>query len=362
MKNLKSITVYCLGFHYEWLEEDSGRLSDRIMRRMRHQRRVNTQEYMQLLSLLFTFLKQPQMQSLDIDKCPSTVAYQLIEAFLCTSTSIEQQLTIQVIEESEEENDSDWEEEDEEEEQESTKADIRDVMQGVMPPISQPIPESSTRFKCLDMNMSSGRSIAWLLNLPELKLKSLKFCASYLPLVSPHIDVQVEHVTFDFFSTTGFLIPVILPNHLEKFITSNQALKSLEIVNPTGPSDRWHPNIYPALNHCLSTLSKQGRNLDEIHMKAVGFHFVNPKEFFTIVRDLSQQCGTTLVLTPTSDVCFSEEQVSSLLPALSKEFQGKKIKKIIVKRDPHTVYFNGYDPFAVISNQLQMIADEVIAG
>ena len=149
--------------------------------------------------------------------------YQLIEAFLCTSTSIEQQLTIQVVDENEE---ADRDEDDEEYKNVSTKPDIRDLLEGVMPTISQPIPESSARFKSLIMKMSSVSSIAWLLNLPELKLKSLKFCASYLPLISPHIDVQVEHVTFDFFCLLSkFRKPVILPNHLAKFINSNRALR-----------------------------------------------------------------------------------------------------------------------------------------
>ena len=94
-------------------------------------------------------------------------------------------------------------------------------------------------------------------------------------------------------------------------------------------------------------------------MKSVSFHYYNPNEFLTIVRDLSQQCGTTLVLSPAYNNCFSEEQVSSLLPALSKEFQGKKIKKIIFNKYP---YYGGYDARAVTSSQLQMIADVVIAN
>ena len=137
-----------------------------MMTRMRRERRVNTDEYRELLVTLATLLKQPQMQSLDIDNCPSAEAYQLIEAFLCTSTSIEQKLTIRVVEETKKEKDSEddlentseEDEEEEEKEDESSKAEISDVMKSLMPPFSQPIPESSVKYKCLYMNSTgSGR-------------------------------------------------------------------------------------------------------------------------------------------------------------------------------------------------------------
>ena len=295
-----------LGFHYDWLEHDWGRLSEGMMTRMRRERRVNTDEYRELLVTLATLLKQPQMQSLDIDNCPSAEAYQLIDAFLCTSTSIEQKLTIRVVEETKKEKDSEddlentsEEDEDEEEkEDESSKAEISDVMKSLMPPFSQPIPESSVKYKCLYMN-STGSSNAWLMNLPELKAKRLKLCANYLSLVSPHIDVQVEHIIFCFYTLVTYHKPTILPNHLESFIVSNQALKTVQILNPCGPSV---PDIYPALNHCLSSICRQGRRLEKIYMNNVRFYNDNPKEFLTIVRDLSHQCGTTLVLSPAGNV------------------------------------------------------------
>ena len=359
MHNLKHVTVHHLGSHYDRLEHDWDSLSDRMIRQIRRQRRANFQEYKQLLSLLVRYVKQSQMQSLDIDECPSPEAYQLIEAFLCTSTSIEQQLTIWVVDESDHEKPKATKWAENKEKKEQAQVDFHDLIKdtGLIPPISQPIPESSTQFKCLDMHiMSHSHSFAWLLNLPELKLKRLSFSAHYLPLVSPHIDVQVQHITFNFFGELfGFCNTEIFPNHLEKFITSNQALKSLVIVNPTSESDPWGSRIYPALNHCLSTLCRQGRKLDEIHMKSVDFCCSDPRDFFTIVRDLSQKCGTTLVLSPNTYVFFSEEHVNSLLPALSNEFQGKKIKKVVVTRNPNILCFD------LILSQLQMIADEVIA-
>ena len=75
-------------------------------------------------------------------------------------------------------------------------------------------------------------------------------------------------------------------------------------------------------------------------MKSVDFCCSYPRDFFTIVRDLSQKCGTTLVLSPNTYVFFSEEHVNSLLPALSNEFQGKKIKKVVVTRNPSIFCFD----------------------
>ena len=73
MHNLRSVTVHCLGFHYDYLENDWGRINQETFETIIFQRQptFNTQEYGQLLSLLVTFLKQPQMQSLDIDTCIS---------------------------------------------------------------------------------------------------------------------------------------------------------------------------------------------------------------------------------------------------------------------------------------------------
>ena len=320
MHNLKSVAVHCLGFCHEHMPS----------RCFGSQHRVNTPEYRQLLSSLVAFLKQPQMQSLDIDKCPSPEAYQLIEDFLCTPTSIEQQLRIQVQEE--------------------------ELAGGpLMPPISQPIPESSARFKHLCMDVSSShRSVAWLLNLPELKANSLRFSAQYLPLGSPDIVVQVKHITF--YCSVHLSKPTILPDHLERFIITNQALTTLEMIidTPFGPSHPRCLDIYPALNHCLTNLCRQGKTLEELCMNVFSFKEHNPTEFFTTVRDLSQQCGTTLVLS--GHVLFSEEQLNSLLPALSKEFQEKKIKKIVFKNN-NLRKSDSYVQMCL--NKLRLVADEV---
>ena len=272
---------------------------------------------------LVTFLKQPQFQSLKIVRCPLSMACKLVEAFLTTPTTMEQKLNI---------SDDHFE-------------NTRDAM----PPISQPVPESSAQFKCLELAFSSNQFFAWFYSLSELKLKSLKLYDSRIPSIklSPQAIIQVRNVELLGPNLTS-------PNNLDKFLVSNHALKTLGVLYPDDC-------FYPALNHCLSVLCQQeGRGLEELYMEVNSFQRVNLNEFFTVIRDLSLQFGTTLVLVKSSRYVhhtkfFSEEQVCSMLPDLSSKFQTKKIKRIICKAKADNLEKFKEES----SSSLKLIADHV---
>ena len=123
--------------------------------------------------------------------------------------------------------------------------------------------------------------------------------------------------------------PTIESRHLEKFVISNTALKRLEFTTPVS---MYTPGLLPALNHCLSVLYQQGRGLEEIILNSIQFEDVNHmKEFFIRVRDLSHSYGTTLMLSSENNqlIADSSQEVVSLFEDLGKQFQVKKIKKIV---------------------------------
>ena len=277
--------------------------------------------------LLLSFLQQPQFQSLDIASVPLPVAYKLVVMFLTTPATIEQNLKIRIYE---------YLDEDLYYQDDRKHGFLREIdhvryyfydnyceegccnltLQDPIPPICQPIHESSTRFKRLDVHGSSDRFHAWLLNLSELKLKRLKICADYIHLLSPKMAIQIEHLTL---WITPSLTRKIVLSDLE---ISNLALKTLEITVPPLPRRRNYISTYEERREYMC---EQRRKLGCLHKH------IDPKEFFSFVRELSHKHGTTLVLFPYHVKCFSEEHLRSVLPELSKEFQTKKIKKIICK-------------------------------
>ena len=94
--------------------------------------------------------------------------------------------------------------------------------------------------------------------------------------------------------------------------------------------------------HCLSKLYQQGRGLDELVLESILLDHTDIREFFTTIRHLSHQHGTTLVLTP---IRYREE--SSIFVDLGKEFQETKIKKIVCNMsDRHTDPHSQLDPLA----------------
>ena len=360
LHNLKTVTVNGLGFCYD-------RLSASPETRLEHlgKQNVNSRKYRTLLSTLVDLLKQPQLTSLSITKSPLPEGYELIETFLFIPTSHEQSLEVTAIdyEEFDKEynkiyGDSDKESEDLDDEDESddedekippkrpkTQANAQSLSLPSHPLPSQPLPETNSQFKCLDLGISSSCVYAWLFSLQEIKLKRLVLKTQDITLVPEGLKVQVEHVSFstEIFSSYR---PTISPAHLEIFTISNPALKTLEFSNPV---NECVPGLLSALTHCLNKLNKEQRSLEQLRLNQVNFGYGDPMDFFHAVRDLSQNCGTTLYLSPESYTFFPDFQVDFLLPALEEDFKEKKIKKIVCTMKEN------YTPMPYLA----LIADEI---
>ena len=146
-----------------------------------------------------------------------------------------------------------------------------------------------------------------------------------MALVSADMVIQVEHVVYQARYKPN--MPTIKFAHLEKLVVTNPVLKRLEFRVRDG---RFIAGLLPALNHCLSVLYQQGRGLEEIILSSVQFDDVDDtKEFFILVRDLSHSYGTTLVMSENNRLIDNRWQ--KVIGNLSKQFQEKKIKKIIYK-------------------------------
>ena len=221
---------------------------------------------------------------------------------------------------------------------------------------SHNIPETNAQFKCLDLGHSSSCIHSLLFSLPELKLKKLRMRTQDMTLVLADTAIKVEHVVFSTQTHTSYkLAPVnqISPAHLEKFIISNPVLKRLQFEYPT---DECAPGLIPALIHCLSKLYQQGRGLDELVLDSIKFDDIDIREFFTTMRHLSHQHGTTLVLTPPEKIYYLfpwYEEEASYFVDLGKEFQETKIKKIVCN-----VNYRCADP----RPQLSPLAEEVVVN
>ena len=78
--------------------------------------------------------------------------------------------------------------------------------------------------------------------------------------------------------------------------------------------------------------------MEELVLNSLKFDDVDVciiRDFFTQVRDLSHHYGTTLSLSPAYYQILSwNQERSGLLLDLSKEFQEKKIKKVICNMPP----------------------------
>ena len=374
LHNLKTVTVHGLGFCY-------GSLSASPETRLDHdqfgKRNVNTREYKNLLSSLVDLLKQPQLTSLSIIESPLPEGYELIKTFLFTPTSHEQSLEITAIdyeefdkEYEEYHKDSDDEEESEsdnedEEENESDEDEIprkrpkkcesqaqakmqlpKSVSLPNWPLPNHPLPETNSQFKCLDLGMSSSCVHTWLFSLQEIKLKRLNLRTQDITLVPVGLKIQVEHVSFSTKTFTSYR-PTISPEHLEIFTISNPALKTLEFSNPV---NECVPGLLSALTQCLDKLNKEQRSLEQLRLNQVDFEHGDPRDFFKAVRNLSQNCGTTLYLSPEYYSIFSQWQEIALFPALGEDFKEKKIRKIVctMKED--------YRPMPYLA----LIADEIV--
>ena len=82
----------------------------------------------------------------------------------------------------------------------------------------------------------------------------------------------------------------------------------------------------PLGSHPLLEQAEQGTKiLEQLRLNQVDFDHGDPKDFFHAVRDLSQNCGTTLYLSPEYYTFISEWQVT----AISEDFKEKKVKKIV---------------------------------
>ena len=304
-----------------------GLCCDEHVHRFRHVTHAHSivPEYRDILSSTLTdLLKQPQVYSVSITDSPLSEACELIEAFQCTPATHEQSLTITGIVD-----ETGWEKwskagkkkgrgETEDKEQAITKTETRFSQ-------NHPVPETNTQFKCLDLGLTLGFHVhQWPFSHHVLKLKRLKMNTELIDQVPLGMDIQVEHLTLSPWNPS--YQSSISPCHLEKFINSNPALKQLEVVHPSCQSVSV---LFPALNHCLSKLVEHGRGLQELQMKSVNFKGTNLKEFFTIVRDLSQRSGTVLLLS--LHTLFSEDQKETLI-SLSEEFKENRIKKIVYSK------------------------------
>ena len=373
MHTLKYVTIQGIRFRYANNSTDA-RYFDKD--------RVDVVDMMSLATFLsssFTqLLKQPQFHALSIGESVLSGACALIETFLTTPAYHEQTLHVEGLDEqnlmerekrAEDEEDSSSEDEDEEEEEEqeeSTDESDEDTFVVKRRRItkqrrrlperivslscstwSHNIPETNAQFKCLDLGHSSSCIHSLLFSLPELKLKKLRMRTQDMTLVPAGTAIKVEHVVFSTQIDTSYK-PTISPAHMEKFTIANPELKRLEFEEPT---DECAPGLIPALIHCLSKLCQQERGLDELVLDSIKFDDVDIKEFFTTMRHLSHQHGTTLVLTPLeySHLFSRDQQKSSLFVDLGKEFQKTKIKKIVCN-----MYYN--DPLP----QLSPLAEEVV--
>ena len=287
---------------------------------------VRNYECRDLHSSLTQLLKQPQFHSLIVDGYPLPETYELIETFLCTSATHEQ--TLMVIVDGTDDIVIDMDAHDEE----ANRTEGRPLLH-----VPQHLPETNVQFKRLQLEMSPRCVYTWLFNQLELKLKWLMLELLYD--IRIHADIQVEQVVIEYCNPD-------VHEFLEKLIIFNTALKRLELYDLHGLM-----SVLPTLNHCLSTLNQQGRALEKLQISIAYFDFTDKsvKEFFTHVRDLSQRCGTALVLSN----CFFSPEIETCLPLLSEEFQGKKIKRIVCKtwRDSDS------DSFPSL---LGLIADELI--
>ena len=280
-----------------------------------------------LFNSLNELLKQPQFQVLYIKKYPFQGACELIVTFLTTPTSHEQLLAIEDNEErslikSCKETDGDENEIDSE-----SRKKIAIQSNSLTPNslhASQPLPDTNVQHKCLDLGRSSSSLLySWLFSLPELKLKKLMLTPD-MALVSADKVIQVEHVVYQARYKPN--MPTIKFAHLEKLVVTNPVLKRLVVQD-----GRVIAGLLPALNHCLSVLYQQGRGLEEIILSSVQFDDVDDtKEFFILVRDLSHSYGTTLVVSSENNRLI-DNRWQKVIGSLSKQFQEKKIKKIIYK-------------------------------
>ena len=358
LHNLTTVSINGLGFCY-------GSLSAPPETRLDHlgKQNVNTCEYKNLLSSLVDLLKQPQLTSLSIIKSPLPEGYELIKTFLFTPTSHEQSLEItatdyeefdkeykQYYEDSDDEEESDSDNEKDEIPRKRQKCETQAQANTQIPKsvslLDQPLPETNSQFKCLDLGMSSSCVHTWLFSLQEIKLKRLNLRTQDITLVPAGLKVQVKHVSFSTKTFTSYR-PTISPAHLETFTISNPALKTLEFSNPVSECV---PGLLSALTQCLDKLNKEQRSLEQLCLNKVNFEHGDPRDFFNAVRNLSQNCGTTLYLSPEYYSIFSRWQVGSLFPALSEDFKAKKIKKIVcTMREDYTPM-----PY------LDLIADEIV--
>ena len=373
MHTLKHVTIQGISFCYHDDAIDVRDYDEDRVETFHIKRKVNVPALVTLLSSSFTqLLKQPQFCALNVGMSPPSGACALIETFITTPASHEQSLYVEGIDEQdlmkregedEEDEGNSNEDEEEEEEQEDTfvvKRQRITKQTKKLPERSESpssltwssdqlcIPETNVQFKCLDLGHSSSCIHSLLFSLPELKLKKLRMRTQDMTLVPAATTIKVEHVVFSTQSYTSYR-PTISPAHLEKFVIYNPVLKRLEFEEPT---DECAPGLIPALIHCLSKLYQQGRGLDELVLDSIKFDYINVREFFTTIRHLSHQHGTTLVLTPEYYQLFSwDQQQSTLFVDLGKDFQETKIKKIICNmKDRHT------DP----RPQLSPLAEEVV--
>ena len=169
LHNLEHVSISGLGF-----------LSERHNFYMK--RDIDDPEYNALLSTLAVLLKQPQLQSLSVDRSPLLQAYQMIEIFLCTGTTHQQSLRVVGIDLQEEkqrawfDDETDEDDEVEAEVPSSSKKLKRSSSNTLLlhPLPAQPLPDSNGTLKSLDIGRSSASLHDWLVSIPNLQLKELK--------------------------------------------------------------------------------------------------------------------------------------------------------------------------------------------
>ena len=170
LHSLERVTVHGLGFTYSYSGE----------------RNETAPEYHALLCTLTDLLKQPQFQSMCIDRSPLCDVYQLIEAFLCTEATHNQYLEIAgVIYEEEHRRDKDDTNDTatgSDDEMVPCKKFCPSIPQPLHPLPTQPLAANNRRLKSLDICCSSPLLHSWLASIPNLQLCELRtFTPEYFP-------------------------------------------------------------------------------------------------------------------------------------------------------------------------------------
>lgn len=296
--------------------------------------------YKKLLSSVVELIKQPQMRCVRISKPTINEAYAMVKAFLLTPTTHEQWLEIGAF---------DYEnyklrtsfayimaqrnktESDEEPEPPPPQEPKRKKKPPSLPP-------SNGDYKHLCMLIAeynsylvdSTRKVYKFLFQEfcvELRLKELIMTVFQINSLPLDFNLQVERLILFGEQSRNDLQDILQPQ-LSKFVVENVALKEMVLVGECA-------NLVVPLTECFVQLTQIGRGPEVIYIKSLVLDLIPyeiKKEFFFALRDVSQRCGTYLLMQ-----VFPQEYLQTTLKTirgpefykvLGMEFNGNKMPKI----------------------------------